>query len=154
MSEAIIERNADSGVKAVDCRLTVSNNRITANGKGMVLTACEGSVTGNSFVKNIGYGLHLGKSRVRLYGNVIEQNGGNGLEVEDGAALAWGNAITANGGYDCYNFGQEEFTAIANWWGGLSDIEVASRIYDRQADGRRGKVQFLPLLRSRPAAVR
>lgn len=146
-----IEENERGGVVVDGGRLALSANRVVNNGSGLTLTACEGNITSNRVADNRGHGVHLAKARLRVEGNSIEHNGGNGLEVEDGTAIAWGNALTANGGYDCFNAGTEDFRAIGNWWGGKDGTDLATRIYDHQGDGHRGRVIHQPILRQRPS---
>ena len=153
LTAATIEGHDEGGLVAEGCRLAVSANTIRGNGSGLTLGSCEGSVSANRVVDNRGYGVHLARTRVRLEGNSIERNHGNGLEVEDGAAVAWGNSLASNGGYDCLNAGTEDFRAIANWWGGRDAAGIAARIFDRQADGRKGRVFYLPVLGERPAQL-
>lgn len=136
--------------------LTVDNSRVrivgagfTANGSGVRLTACDGVVTGCRLKGNADYGLSLARSRVRVNNNEITGNGSFGLLVEDGQGAAWGNRFAGNGKYDVYNAGSEDFRAMANWWDRPAD-SVQSRIYDRQANGDRGRVYFLPTLKTRP----
>jgi hypothetical protein len=84
-----------------------------------------------------------------VHGNEIIRNGKVGLRIEDGKGIAWGNSLFANGEYDLYNDGGEEFRAIENWWGdAVSDIE--RRIFDRRMDDCRGRVLYIPVLRTRP----
>lgn len=150
LTGAILDGNEGVALAAGACRLAIVSSAITANGNGLALTECEGSVTANRISGNRGYGVRLGHSRLRVNANGIEQNAGNGLEVEDGAAIAWDNALAANGGYDCYNGGSEDFRAIGNWWGGGDAAAVGARVYDRQRDAQRGRVLYWPTLRERP----
>jgi len=131
------------------CKLDISGNGITANGSGLSLTGCEGSVAANRIANNAVYGLVLTRSRVKVKGNEIELNARVGLRIEDGRGIAWGNALFANGDYDLYNAGTEEFRAIGNWWGNATS-DIAGRIYDRRMDDTHGRVLYLPVLRTRP----
>jgi hypothetical protein len=151
LAGAAVNGSEDAGVVAEGCRLTVTGSSVVDNASGLTCNGCEGSISINRIAGNRGHGVHLAKSRVRLEGNNIEHNGGNGLEVEDGAAIAWGNVLSANGGYDLLNAGGDDFRAIGNWWGGKGAAEIARRIFDRQADNRRGRVYFQPILRQRPS---
>jgi hypothetical protein len=131
------------------CRLNIAGNSVTANGSGLSLIECEGSVAANRIAKNAVYGLVLTRSRVKVNANEIELNARVGLRIDDGKGVAWGNAMSANGDYDLYNAGTEEFRAIGNWWGSaVSDI--AGRIYDRRMGDTIGRVLYLPVLRTRP----
>ena len=131
------------------CRLNIAGNSITANGNGLNLTRCEGSVTANRIAKNAFYGLVLTNSRVKVNGNEIALNARVGLRIDDGKGIAWGNALFDNGDYDLYNAGTEEFRAIGNWWGETSS-DIAGRIIDRRVDETLGRVLYLPVLRTRP----
>lgn len=134
-------------------KISVSGNRITANGNGLGLVGCEGSVSANGISRNAAYGILLKESRVKVSFNNIEGNGNAGLRIEDGMGAAWGNALSANGEYDLYNAGGEEFRAIGNWWGTSSDAVIVTRIFDRGRDASRGKVLFFPPLQARPDTV-
>jgi hypothetical protein len=136
-------------LKTDKCRLIVNGNSFTANGNGLALVDSEGSLSGNRIAQNAIYGLVLARSRVKVHGNEIIRNGKVGLRIEDGKGIAWGNSLFANGEYDLYNDGGEEFRAIENWWGdAVSDIE--RRIFDRRMDDCRGRVLYIPVLRTRP----
>jgi hypothetical protein len=123
-------------------RVKIQGGALLANGSGVTLTGCEGSISGAKLAKNREFGLSLATSRVKVTGNVISGNGNNGVIVADGAAVAWDNAIFENAGYDLYHAGVEEFRAPANWWGGGEP-----KIYD---NGGRGRVLYLPVLAARP----
>ena len=153
LTASILEGHDEGGLVVEGGRLVLSANTIRGNGSGLTLGSCEGTVSANRVADNRGHGVHLAKARVRVEGNSIEGNNGNGLEVEDGAAVAWGNSLASNGGYDCINSGTDDFRAIANWWGGKDAAVIAARIFDRQADGRKGRVFYLPVLDERPARL-
>lgn len=134
------------------CKLNIMGNSFTANGSGLSLAGCEGTVTANRIANNAAYGMALTHSKIKVNANEIEQNARIGLRVEDGKAIAWGNTITANGDYDLYNAGTEEFRAIGNWWGNAT-ADVAGRIYGQHLDAGRGRVLYLPVLHKRPDPV-
>lgn len=138
---------------AESSRIIISGNSFTANGSGLRLVGCEGSVSANAISKNAAYGILLKESRVRVSSNRIDGNGKAGLRTEDGSGVAWGNAIFANGEFDLYNGGTDEFRAIGNWWGERSSEAIAARIYGRNMDESRGRVLFFPPLQTRPEAV-
>lgn len=149
LADSRITDNNLLALAADACRLNISGNGFTANGSGLSLISCEGSVAANRIAKNAFYGLVLTNSRVKVNANEIAQNTRVGLRIDDGKAIAWGNALFANGDYDLYNAGTEEFRAIGNWWGD-STSDTAVRIYDRRNDETLGRVLYLPVLRTRP----
>ena len=143
-------RNNVIGLKADHSRVKISGGNFSNNGSGLLLISSQGLVSGNTFAENTDFGISLKDSRVRVQGNNIIKNGKTGLEVADGMGLAWGNSFVDNGGYALVNDGSEEFRAMANWWGATSGAEIERRISDRQSDGRRGRVIYLPFLTGKP----
>ena len=140
--------NDQEALRVESSRVRITGNSFSVNGSGISLSLCEGTVSANRILKNTDYGLSLAKSRVKVNGNEIAQNGKNGLRVEDGKGIAWGNTFAANGEYDLYNAGTEDFKAMGNWWG--DGTPFSKRIYDRRSDAGRGRVYYIPVLRSKP----
>jgi hypothetical protein len=149
LADSRLNGNNLLALTAEACRLNITGNSFTANGSGVSLTGCEGSVVANRIAKNADYGLALARSRVKVNANEIAHNARIGLRIEDGKGIAWGNALYANGDYDLYNAGTEEFRAIGNWWGDPTS-DIAGRIYGRQMGNAPGRVLYLPVLRTRP----
>lgn len=145
--------NGSVGMKASNSRVRIATGKFTANGAGLLLASSQGSVAACRIAENADFGIALNGSRVKVYGNEIVNNGKAGLKVEDGKGAAWGNSFSANGEYDLINAGSEDFRAMGNWWGEMPPAGIGRRIYDRQADGRRGKVLYLPALETKPAAL-
>jgi len=150
ITDARFSGNNLSALVANKCRIDVSHNSFIANGTGLCLLACEGTLSSNRISSNAFYGVVMKGSRVKVNGNDIEGNAKVGIRTEDGLGAAWGNVIFANGEYDLYNGGIEEFRAVGNWWGESQTNEVVARIYDRTIDGSRGRVIFYPQLKIRP----
>jgi parallel beta-helix repeat protein len=138
--------NEQAALVAEKCRVRIRGSSFTVNGSGLRLAACEGSVTSNRILKNRDYGIELVGSHLKVSSNDVSGNGKVGLRVNGGRSLAWGNVFSDNVGYDIQNAGKEEFTAIGNWWGGIGDAEIPSRIFG-------GPVRVTPSLRERPAAA-
>lgn len=145
--------NGSTGVKATGCRVEIAACTFTGNGAGLTLAASQGSVAGCRIAENADYGLALAGSQVKVYGNEIVKNGKAGMRVKDGRGVAWGNSFVANGGYDLVNDGREDFRAMGNWWGEAPPAEIGKRIFDRQADGGRGRVIYSPAMEKKPAAI-
>ncbi|HYS44086.1 MAG TPA: right-handed parallel beta-helix repeat-containing protein [Geobacteraceae bacterium] len=145
--------NGSTGVKATGCRVKIAACTFAGNGAGLTLAASQGSVAACRIAENADYGLTLAGSQVKVYGNEIGKNGKAGMRVEDGRGVAWGNSFVANGGYDLVNDGPEDFRAMGNWWGDVPSAEIGKRIYDRQADGGRGRVIYSPAMEKKPAAM-
>lgn len=143
-------RNNVIGLKADHSRVKISGGNFSNNGSGLLLVSSQGLVSGNTIAENADCGISLKDSRVRIQGNSIIKNGKTGLEVADGMSLAWGNTFVGNGGYALVNDGSEEFRAMSNWWGATSGAEIERRIFDRQSDGRRGRVIYYPPLTKKP----
>jgi hypothetical protein len=152
LTDSTLTGNNLLALTADTCKLNIMRNSFTANGTGLSLAGCEGTVSANRISKNATYGLALAHSRVKVNANDIEQNARIGLRVEDGKSIAWGNTISANGDYDIYNAGTDVFRAIGNWWGDTT-ADVAGRIYDQHMDAGRGRVLYLPVMRERPELV-
>ena len=142
LSEGNLSGNQAAAFTGDASRVKIQGGAFLANGSGVTLSGCEGSISGAKLANNREFGLSLAASRVKVTGNVITGNGNNGMIVADGAAVAWDNAIFENAGYDLYHAGIEEFRAPANWWGGGEP-----KIYDNAG---RGRVLYLPVLAARP----
>lgn len=141
--------NAQGAVKVDGGRIRAVGNTISANGDGLSLSQCEGTVSANKLLLNKNTAVSLLNARVKVTGNDISRNEKIGLSVEDGKGVAWGNRFMANGMYDLYNGGTEDFKAMGNWWGeGLAEIE--SRIFGRHKDARLGRVYYQPVLKTKP----
>ncbi|MBT0894903.1 right-handed parallel beta-helix repeat-containing protein [Geobacter hydrogenophilus] len=141
--------NREAGLTGAASRLSISGTFSQGNGIGIVLTDCEGKVTGARIAENRHVGIHLVRSRVRVYGNEIVSNAGIGLRVEDGQGVAWGNAFSGNGRFDIENAGREDFRAIANWWGDPSP-PLDMRLDHQAQDPARGRIFVNPVLKARP----
>jgi len=146
LAEATLSGNRSAGLAADGCRIKFQGGQALANGSGLTLLGCEGSILGAKLAKNREFGLSLSTSRVRVVGNQIFGNGNNGVIVTDGAAAAWDNAIYDNAGYDLYHSGLDEFRAPANWWGGGQP-----KIFDNNG---RGRVLYSPVLGNKPQPMR
>jgi parallel beta-helix repeat protein len=137
------------GVAATECRIKLKGNTISGNGTGIVLAACQGSLTSNRLNDNRRYGLQLQNSPLRVSGNELARNGLAGLRAADGRAVAWGNALFQNGRYDMELFGSEDFRAPGNWWQ-LPPEQIDRRINDGRRQQGVGTVIFNPPLANRP----
>jgi hypothetical protein len=147
---ATFSENDQEALQAENSRIRVNGNSFSFNGSGISLSLCEGAVAANRIMKNRDCGLSLAKSRVKVTGNEIVENGKLGLRVEDGKGAAWGNTFAANGEYDIYNAGTDDFKALGNWWGDAMMSAIAPRIFDQRSNPGRGRVFYLPVLRSKP----
>ena len=147
---ATFSGNDQEALQAENSRIRVNGNSFSFNGSGISLSLCEGSVAANRIMKNRDCGLSLARSRVKVTGNEIVENGKHGLRVEDGKGAAWGNTFAANGEFDIYNAGTDDFKALGNWWGDAMTSAIAPRIYDQRSNPGRGRVLYLPVLRSKP----
>lgn len=145
--------NGSAGLHAANSRVKIAGSSFAANGTGLSLVSSQGSVSGCRIAGNVDYGIAINSSRVKVYDNEIVKNGTAGMKVEDGMGAAWGNTFAANRGYDLLNAGSEDFRAMANWWGGVPLSEIDKRIYDRQANSKRGRVLYFPPLAAKPVAI-
>jgi hypothetical protein len=143
--------NSGQALESVASKIAISGASFTKNGIGLTLAESEGVLEGSRFVENREYGVQLIRSRIKIFGNLIFMNTGIGIHSDTGDSAAWDNNISLNGLYDFYNAGSEDFTAIANWWGGSSGSGRKKRIFDKAADPSRGAVLMLPELPSPPA---
>jgi hypothetical protein len=143
--------NTGRAIESVSSKISVSGASFAKNGTGLSLADSEGAVEGSRIVENREYGVQLIRSRIKIFGNLIFMNTGIGIQSDSGGSAAWDNNISLNGLYDFYNAGSEEFTAIANWWGGSSGSGRKKRVFDKAADPDRGSVLTMPELSSPPA---
>jgi parallel beta-helix repeat protein len=153
LADTIMADNNQEGLRAEESNIKIVGNKFGGNGDGLVLSSCEGLVSGNRIAQNGDCGISLTGSRVRVTANDISQNGRIGIRVTDGKGIAWGNIISANGRYDLYNAGREDFRAIGNWWGEGSAPDSPGKIYDKAADPGSGKVFCFPVLRDKPGVL-
>ncbi len=142
--------NENEALTIENSRIKLEGNTVMANGSGVTLLDCEGTVMANRLAKNAEYGLSMSGSRVRINANEISGNGKVGLRAGDGKGVAWGNVIQDNGLYGIFNAGSADFKAIGNWWGTNSAAEAGERIYDQRIDNKKGRVLYLPILREKP----
>lgn len=145
-----VSDNERDALTMENSRIKLEGNNVLANGSGVALLDCEGTMTANRLAKNAEYGLSITRSRVRVTGNEIAGNGKIGLRTMDDKGAAWGNIIRDNGRYDIFNAGSADFKAIGNWWGTKSAAEAGDRIYDQRSDDKKGRVLYLPILREKP----
>ncbi len=150
LEDTIMADNNKEGLHAEESNLKIVGNKIGGNGDGLVLSSCEGMVSGNRIAQNRDCGISLAGSRVRVTANDISQNGRIGIRVADGKSIAWGNIISENGQYDLYNAGREDFRAIGNWWGERSAQDSPGKLYDKTGNPGSGKVMYFPVLREKP----
>jgi parallel beta-helix repeat protein len=146
-----ITGNNAEGLSAEKTRLKIVGNTFSGNGNGLALLSCEGTVSGNLIVENRDFGISLADSHVKVASNDISRNDRVGIRAADGRGIAWGNSISSNGQYDLYNSGSENFRAIGNWWGGSGDGGSVGKIYDKRTNPGSGKVQFFPVLKTKPS---
>ena len=145
--------NGSVGARTTGCRVKIAATAFSGNGAGLALAESQGAVSGCRIAENADYGVALAGSQVSVYGNEVVKNGKAGLKVADGRGVAWGNSFVDNGGYDLTNEGREDFRAMGNWWGDVTAAEIGKRIFDRRADGTRGRVIYAPVLGKKPAAT-
>ena len=153
LTDTVMADNSKEALRAEESTVKVTGSKFGGNGDGLVLSACEGLVSGNRIAQNGGCGISLAGSRMQVTANDISQNGRIGIRVADGKGIAWGNIISANGQYDVYNAGAEDFRAIGNWWGAGSAPASPGKIFDRAVNPASGKVLCFPLLRDMPVVA-
>lgn len=141
---------AREGLVATGSRIKIDSVRFEKNSTGIVFDDSEGTVAGGRIADNRDAGIVMARSQVKIVGNDISSNGSIGLRVADGKGIAWGNVFSANGRHDIFNGGGEDFRASANWWGDLASFPLDERVFDQKDDPTRGKVLFLPPLKTRP----
>lgn len=153
LTDNVMADNSKEALRAEESTVKITGSKFGGNGDGLVLSACEGLVSGNRIAQNGGCGISLAGSRVRVTANDISQNGRIGIRVADGRGIAWGNIISANGQYDVYNAGAEDFRAIDNWWGPGSAPVSPGKIFDKAVNPASGKVLCFPVLRDMPVVA-
>ena len=96
-------------------------------------------VSGNSIAGNGFNGLHLQDARAAIKGNQITGNGERGVGIISFNGELSGNNLAGNGLYAVDLEGAADVAAPRNWWGGG---DIASVVYDKGAESRRGKVRY------------
>lgn len=141
--------NKQAGLTAFSSRFSIASTIFRDNGTGLTVTDCTGKVTASRVSDNRDVGIHLIRSRVQVNGNEIVSNGAIGLRVEDGLGIAWGNDFSGNGSFDIESAGEEDFRAMANWWGEASP-SLDKRLSHSHQEPARGRVLVNPVLKARP----
>ncbi|HEX9080278.1 MAG TPA: right-handed parallel beta-helix repeat-containing protein [Desulfuromonadaceae bacterium] len=145
--------NDQEGVKGEECRIRFNSCEMEDNGVGALLRGGEGQVFMSRFVRNRDVGLHLAGARVRVQRCLIGENRGDGMRVEDGRGVVWASAFSGNGGHNLVNTGQEEFSAVQNWWGSNDESRIRATVLDASRDPSRGAVIVAPWLAEKPSVL-
>ncbi|MBI5675397.1 MAG: right-handed parallel beta-helix repeat-containing protein [Nitrospirae bacterium] len=157
--------NMNEGFKIREGITTAEENFVGCNRFGlMVNDAFHGRFNSNAIVNNYESGLSLkGVDNLDISGNFIQGNGFNGINLHNAGAVIkdnlisengergigiqsftgtiTGNNIAGNGLHAVENESGSDVFAPSNWWG-IKD--VASVIYDKEDESKRGKVFHSP----------
>jgi len=157
-SKAVIQGNVirDNHGAGITCRMDsparIVGNLIEANrGYPIVLRRSDGVIRGNHIRRNRPYGIHCESSASpRIEGNWIEDNGGcNIICAEASAPIITQNAILGRSRL-ISNTGATPIQAKENYFGKITDKELAEKIFDKNDQDTLGEVFWRPRLTEPP----
>jgi hypothetical protein len=146
LSASEIAGSEGSALDATGARLHLEGSSFAKNGAGVTLSGCRGELVGNRIEENLGAGLELAASSLRITGNRITGNGTTGVIVRSGGGMLWDNILERNREGELAVTGSEDVAAPGNWWG---TVEM-DRIRGRISGGFGGTVLFTPILETPP----
>lgn len=141
------------GVVANECRVKFNMCDLELNGVGALLKGGEGQVLMSRFEKNADVGLHLSGARIKVQRCLFADNQGDGMRMDDGRGVVWASAFSGNGGYNLANNGQEDISAVQNWWGNNDETTIAAKLLISSKDTRFGAIAYSPWLAEKPLAL-
>lgn len=144
-----LRNNREAGLVADRCRIRLSSCELSANAGGARISGGEGQISGTRFTGNSGVGLHLSAARIRVQQCLFADTAGDGIRVDDGRSLVWNCAFGGNSGYNLVNAGQEEISAVQNWWGSSQEELIRAKL---SAAGQ-GPINIAPWLTEKPEAL-
>ncbi len=153
MASVNVRGSGQEGVLAHDCRVRFSSCELAGNGVGALLKGGEGHLLMSRFVRNRDAGLHLAGARIRVQRCLFADNTGDGMRVDDGRGVVWASAFSGNGGYNLATTGQEDVSAVQNWWGGTNEAAILAKLSGNPRGTRSGTIAIAPWLAEKPAAL-
>ncbi|HEY4744003.1 MAG TPA: right-handed parallel beta-helix repeat-containing protein [Desulfuromonadaceae bacterium] len=153
LASAKVRGSDQEGIAADECRIRFTACEVGDNGVGALLKGGEGQVLMSRFMHNRDVGLHLAGARIKVQRCLFADNLADGLRMDDGRGVVWASAFNNNGGHNLVNTGQEEISAVQNWWGSNDGARILATVLDASHDARRGAVIVAPWLAERPAVL-
>lgn len=141
------------GIMAEECRIRFNSCELADNGVGALFKGGEGQLFMSRFVRNRDAGLDLVGARIKVQRCLFADNRADGLRVNDGRGVVWASVFSGNGGYNLVNSGQEEVSAVQNWWGSNDESTIMAKVLKVSRDARRGAVVVAPWLTEKPAGL-
>lgn len=148
-----VKGSEKQGVVANECRVKFNMCDLELNGVGALLKGGEGQVLMSRFEKNADVGLHLSGARIKVQRCLFADNQGDGMRMDDGRGVVWASAFSGNGGYNLANNGQEDISAVQNWWGSNDEATIAAKLLISSKDTRFGAIAYSPWLAEKPLAL-
>ena len=148
-----INGSKQQGIVANECRVKLNACDLVLNVVGALLKGGEGQVLMSRFEKNSDVGLHLSGARIKVQRCLFADNLGDGLRMDDGRGIVWASAFSGNGGYNLANNGQEDVSAVQNWWGSNDEATIAAKLLASSIDVRVGAIACFPWLAEKPPAL-
>ena len=148
-----VSGSKQQGVMANECRVKFNACDLALNAVGALLKGGEGQVLMSRFEKNSDVGLHLSGARIKVQRCLFADNLGDGLRMDDGRGIVWASAFSGNGGYNLANNGQEDVSAVLNWWGSNDEATITAKLPVSSKDTRFGAIAYSPWLAEKPTAL-
>ena len=146
-------KGSEQGIMANECRVKFNSCATALNGVGALLKGGEGQILMSRFEKNGDVGLHLSGARIKVQGCLFANNQGDGIRMDDGRGIVWASAFSGNSGYNLANNGQEDVSAMQNWWGSNDEATIMAKLLDSSKNTRYGAVKVYPWLADKPLAL-
>ena len=146
-------KGSEQGIMANDCRVKFNSCAMALNAVGTLLKGGEGQILMSRFEKNSDVGLHLSGARIKVKRCLFANNQGDGMRVDDGRGIVWASAFSGNSGYNLANNGQEDVSAIQNWWGSNDEATIMVKLLDSSKNTSYGAVGVYPWLADKPPAL-
>lgn len=148
-----VRGSEQEGVLTDECRVRFTSCELVDNGVGALLKGGEGQLLMTRFVRNRNAGLHLAGARIKVQRCLFADNRGDGMRVDDGRGVVWSSAFSGNGGYNLANAGQEDVSAVQNWWGSNDEAAIMAKLSNGPTGARSGTISVAPWLAKKPAML-
>ena len=148
-----VRNSIDQGVIADQCRIRFSSCDLSDNGGGTRISGGEGQISETRFTRNRGAGLHLSGARIRIHRSLFAETVGDGIRMDDGRSVIWNCIFSGNSGYNLVNAGQDEISAVQNWWGSNQEDAICAKLSGISQDVRKGRITIAPWLQEKPEAL-
>ena len=150
MSGIMIKMNKEGAVSADKCRMNMTSCDITGNTGGVRLLESNGQITRTAFTDNRDFALALHSSRFKISESRFINNRGNAISMDNAQSSVLDNSFEGNSGYNFFYSGEDDASAVRNWWGASNEKEISEKLFDGKIESRYGRIRFSPWLSEKP----